>query len=218
MPRKTLSREAVVTAAFDLLAEGGLGAITARALAGKLGVQPGALYYHVKDMNTLVDEMATRIMLDLTGTPADPGASWDDQLRTSAIQLRAGLLRYRDGAKLFAGTHLTDDESIGSMEQPLTALTAAGFGLREALWAWQSFYNYVIGYVIEEQERFRPDATVDERYRPEARQPRIDVARFPLTHAAGAYFATDADEQFIFGVQTLILGLRAQLADNQAST
>jgi len=211
VPRKTLSREAVLAAAFDLLAEGGLGAITARALAGRLGVQAGALYYHVKDMSTLVDAMATAIMKELTSVPADRDLPWDDLLRGSAQGMRAHLLRYRDGAKLFAGTHLTDDEAIGSMEVPLAALTAAGFPLREALWAWQSFYNYVIGYVIEEQERFRPDATVDDRYLPQVRQSRIDGDRFPLTYAAGVHFAAAADEQFAFGVETIILGLRAQL-------
>ena len=213
MARRTLTREALVAAGFELLAEGGLGAITARALAAKLSVQPGALYYHVKDMNALTDEMATAIVRELVNfDSSEQTRQWQDLFRGSARHMRRKLLNYRDGAKLFAGSHLNDDDAIGAIETPLAALTAGGFALREALWAWQSFYNYVIGYVIEEQERFGFDSVPDERYQTDTRQGRIDDERYPLTYAAAVYFTADADEQFEFGVETMILGLQAQLA------
>ena len=45
MPSGRLTRGAIVDAAFEQLAETGLDGITARALAARLGVRAGALYY-----------------------------------------------------------------------------------------------------------------------------------------------------------------------------
>ncbi|WP_291049575.1 TetR/AcrR family transcriptional regulator C-terminal domain-containing protein [Herbiconiux sp.] len=201
-----LTRGAIVEAAFELLAEGGTAAITARALAGRLGVRPGALYYHVPDMAALSDEMATVIMRELMLPGADaahPNAEWRPFLRDSAQHIRRVLLRYREGAKLFSGTYLTDDDALGSMEAPLRVLTEAGFGLVDALRSFQTLYAFVIGHVIEEQHR----AATPERYSAALRHQRIDAERFPLTDAANEAFLGDADEAFDWGVDIILAGI-----------
>ena len=214
-----LSRNAIVAAAFELLDEGGLAAITARAVAARLGVKPGALYYHVSDMGALRDEMATVIMRELTirdfdslhmiGEPHSivDHAAWRTVLARMATHVRSVLLRYRDGAKLFSGTMLTDDETIGSMEIPLVALSRGGFELVDALRAIQTLYNFVIGYVIEEQHRsMNPDP-----YDPDNRRRHIDVERFPLTAAVNLAFSVMDDEGFSWGVETVIEGIASRV-------
>jgi TetR/AcrR family tetracycline transcriptional repressor len=200
-----LSREAIVDAAFELLAEGGTAAITARALADRLGVRAGALYYHLPDMTALSDEMATVIMRELTIGEAGAG-DWRDFLREAAAHIRTVLLRYREGAKLFSGTYLTDDEAIGSMEIPLRVLTTAGFELEEALRSFQTLYGFVIGHVIEEQHR----AATPERYSAALRHRRIDAERFPLTDAANDTFLGPSADAFDWGVQTIVAGIAAR--------
>lgn len=205
-----LTRDAIVRTAFELLAEGGTDAITARALAARLGVRPGALYYHLPDMAALSDEMATVIMRELI--VAEPGGpetlDWQDFLRQVARHIRAVLLRYRDGAKLFSGTYLTDDEAIGSMEVPLRVLTRSGFELVDALRAFQTLYGFVIGHVIEEQHR----AATPDRYQAALRQRRIDARKYPLTAAANEAFLGSAEAAFEWSVEAIINGIAARAA------
>lgn len=202
-----LTRDAIVAAAFDQLAESGLDGITARALADRLGVRAGALYYHLPDMAALRDEMATVIMRELILGTADASAAsdWPGFVRGVAGRVRAVLLGYRDGAALFSGTRLTDDDAIGSMETPLRVLTEAGFSLPDALVAMQTVTSFVTGFVIEEQHR----AGAPDGYTAEDRARRIDAGRFPLTAAANADFLAPADAVFRAGVDIIVAGLAA---------
>ncbi|MBD0283747.1 MAG: helix-turn-helix transcriptional regulator, partial [Thermoleophilaceae bacterium] len=52
--RAGLSRDRVLAAAHELLADGGLDALTMRALAERLGVRPNALYSHVASKTELI--------------------------------------------------------------------------------------------------------------------------------------------------------------------
>lgn len=55
--RAGLTRSAVLAAARDVLAERGLGSVTMRELARRLGVAPNALYSHVESRTALLDEL-----------------------------------------------------------------------------------------------------------------------------------------------------------------
>lgn len=213
-----LSRDAIVDAAFSVLADVGLAGLTARAVADRLDARPGALYYHVSDMSALRDEMATRIMRELavkvseereagaTAVQAGP-FEWENALRDVAGQLRKTLLNYRDGARLFSGTQLTEAAMIGSAEPLLAALTRGGIALTDSLRAVQTVSLFVTAYVIEEQHRKeRPEV-----YRAEQREKNIDARRFPLTAAANDDFMVDPSEGFEWGMETIIAGVRARL-------
>ncbi|MBC7673951.1 MAG: TetR family transcriptional regulator, partial [Polaromonas sp.] len=62
-----LSREHIVDAAMTILRSYGLASLSMRNLAKNLGVQPGALYWHVKSKQDLLVLLADRI---LATTPA----------------------------------------------------------------------------------------------------------------------------------------------------
>lgn len=67
--RAGLTRAAVLAAARGLLVEGGLGSLTMRALARRLGVAPNALYSHVAGKGDLVDELLDEALAEVdTGT------------------------------------------------------------------------------------------------------------------------------------------------------
>lgn len=207
--RTRLDRAQIVAAALALLDEGGLEAVTARALAARLGVQAGALYYHLPDMRALLDEVATELLRQMVTQPgAEVMDGWEGVLRRTATRVRTVLTSRRDGARVFAGSRITDDTLLTAMESPLAALTTAGFPLEEAVWALQTVLHLTVGFVIEEQHR-RDDEPRD--YRPEARRARIDAAAAPLTAAATGSFLADADRQFAFGVGVLVDGMRLRL-------
>src|SRR3954469_9426174 len=67
-----------------------------RGLAQDLGVQPGALYYHVANKQELLAAVAARILDDGPGAAGDPPRD----PRAAAQGLPAALLRVRDGAEV----------------------------------------------------------------------------------------------------------------------
>src|SRR5437868_1714445 len=105
-----LDRGIVVDAALRLLNEVGLEGLSLRRLATDLHVQAPALYWHFKSKQELLDEMATAILTRAIGTmePTAAGQSWSEWLRGYGEGLRRMLLAYRDGARVFSGTYLTD--------------------------------------------------------------------------------------------------------------
>jgi TetR/AcrR family tetracycline transcriptional repressor len=57
----TLTRDAVVDAAVELLGEVGLEGLSLRRLARELGVSAPTLYWHVADKRTLLDHVAQQV-------------------------------------------------------------------------------------------------------------------------------------------------------------
>ena len=207
-----LDRVVLVRAALALLNEVGLDGLTLRRIAKELDVQAPALYWHFANKQALLDEMATTMARDLlaeSGTP-DPSWTWERFLAETARGMRAMMLAYRDGARVFSGTYLTDDSLLASMEIPLRTLVDAGFSLHDAVLGWQSLYAYTVGYVIEEQATHPAPGALDERYDAAAREARIDAERFPLTHAVSTEIFADSDGRFEHGLNLIIAGMRAQ--------
>jgi len=191
---------------LGLLNDVGLEGLTLRRLAQELGIQAPTLYWHIKSKQQLLDEMATTMMRDLLAGAPEPPAEWRAAMTESAVGLRRMLLAFRDGAKVFSGTYLTDDSLLGAMETPLRVLTRAGFTLPDAVDAWSTVYSFTIGFTIEEQAQ-------DPRYEPETRAARLDVARYPLTARAGALQFGDSDARFARGLRIVVDGIAGRLSD-----
>jgi len=130
--RAPLDRKRVADTALKLLNEVGLDGLTLRAIAKELDVQAPALYWHFKNKQELLDEMATemyRRMVDVPG--AAGGEGWRERLLAANRGLRSALLSYRDGAKVFSGSRFTGTLHAVEMERTLTLFTEAGFTLTE---------------------------------------------------------------------------------------
>ena len=69
----------------------------------------------------------------VAGTALDPADTWQDRLLKANRGLRAALLGYRDGAKVFSGSRFTGIEHAEPMEETLRLFTAAGFTLAQAV-------------------------------------------------------------------------------------
>lgn len=152
---KGITRERIVEAALELLNDEGMDALTVRKLAARLGVGAPALYWHLRNKQELLDEMATVVMRRVTDALSSiaPSGSWREDLAAYARVLRAEYLRHRDGARIFSGTRLSDPDIVKSKEAWYARFTAAELTLAEADDVIDVVTAFVVGFVIEEQER-----------------------------------------------------------------
>uniref|UniRef100_UPI0024566263 TetR family transcriptional regulator n=1 Tax=Nocardia carnea TaxID=37328 RepID=UPI0024566263 len=126
---KGITRERIITAALELLDDQGMDAVTVRALASRLDVRAPALYWHVRDKQELLDEMATEVMRRVSSAFAavPPGDGWRDDLTAYARVLRSEYLLHRDGARVFSGTRITDPNVVRMKEPLFERWAAAGW-------------------------------------------------------------------------------------------
>jgi len=208
-----VGREPVVRAGLKLLGEVGLEGLTLRAIAAELGVRAPTLYWRFRDKQDLVDEMASQVLADYAArllSQPQP-ATWPQWTRRSAQRFRAELLRYRDGARMVAGTYLKETSVYAVMETALTTFAAAKIAPDLAVVCLKTIHDYVIGFTIEQQAVISPAGERDPRYALEAREARMDPARYPLARSIGASLFKDYDPMFERGLDIIIAGFAAGL-------
>jgi len=204
-----LTREKVVRTALRLLDKVGLDGLTLRKLAAELRVQAPALYWHFKNKQELLDEMATCMLTEaieemLPGQKGD----WPDWAMHLGHGIRRILLLHRDGAKMFSGTYLTNSALYLPLEAALRRLVEAGFTAHEAICLYRTIYCYAVGFAIEEQAVYPRPGKRDPRYDLKRRAARmIPAEQFPLTLTAGKEMF-DFDRQFQQGLHLIIRGSR----------
>jgi AcrR family transcriptional regulator len=217
--RPPLTRERVVAQALTLIAQEGVGTLTMRTLAARLGVVPGALYRHVRNKEQLQDLVLDGVLAEVDCN-LDPSQPWTQQLTVLAHRLRtvleghpgvAGLLQLRDPL----GPH-----SLAVAEAFLASLRAAGFGEREAGLAYFLVIDYTTGFAASSP----PISTNEQRVRDQATRTRLHdffrslpADRFPALVALGEHVWVDnRDQRFTAGLDVLVDGLeRARRARNR---
>lgn len=209
--RIPLDREAVVAAALGLLSREGFEGLTLRRLAKELRVQAPALYWHFKNKQELLDEMATQVYREGFRSLGLPSAElpWQEWCRQLAVAERQLLLRYPEGARIFSGTYLTDPAMYAPMEASLHKLAADGFSLPAAVCALSTIHCYVVGFTIEEQAVWPKPGSQDERYLPDKRAARLDPGQFPLTLKAGEEMFLSPGRRFETGLEAILRGLES---------
>jgi TetR/AcrR family tetracycline transcriptional repressor len=208
-----LDRQLILHQAFVVLNEAGLEGLTLRRLAARLHVQAPAIYWHFKDKRDLLDEMATQVLRESMDERAalESLPTWQEWATACHERLRKTLLRYRDGAKMFSGTYLTDSELFAPMEANLRRLTQEGFTLRQAVIGLVVLYSYTIGFVIEEQATQFAPGVPNPQYDLAARERRVNKELYPLAAAAGAEMFAHHEARFAEGLAVVVNGLAAKL-------
>lgn len=141
-------RDGVARAALALLDEVGLADLSMRRIAGRLDVQPSALYWHFSSKQELLAELADRIT---SGIPRD-----DADVLTTARSIRDALFTYRDGAELVLSTYAL---RLGS-SYAHTALEAAltRHGRSDAPERAAALLHFVLGHATLVQQRMHADS------------------------------------------------------------
>lgn len=93
-----VTRDQVLQTALAILDQYGLADLSMRRVATALGVQPGALYWHVANKQTLLIGLADLIIAEL----APPRADQEQPLVEWGMRLQQALLAHRHGAELLS--------------------------------------------------------------------------------------------------------------------
>ena len=134
-----LTVETITNTALDILSRYGLGDLSMRRLARELEVQPSALYWHVKDKQSLLVLISKSLKAEVDArcpVTADPLAA--------TMSLREVLLKYRDGAEI-----LLLGYSIAAPDVTPRALQSQRLGAEVS----QGILTLTLGTVAVEQNR-----------------------------------------------------------------
>jgi TetR/AcrR family tetracycline transcriptional repressor len=203
--QRRLEPAEVVRAALEVLDETGLDCLTIRAIAARVGVAGPALYWHFRNKQAMLDQMAEAMLAARAAELRSPtdGEAWFDWLAGAAGWLRRALLSHRDGARVFAGTTLPSEPTfLRMLDLVVGVLHAEGFKRDDALRAAMTIYVYVLGFTIEEQAM--PAQVSSEP--PGAELPGEDG--YPHLSAAFRDFERNADRGFDHGLGLILSGLR----------
>lgn len=205
----------MIDTAVALLDEVGLDGLTTRALAQRLGVRPGALYWHVASKQALLDAVADRIAAELV-SEEPPDGTWRERLIAYAQRLRQVMLHHRDGARLIsAGPLSLSRHALAFADQVMGVLRSGGASLPTAAYGADTTFSYVTGFALQEQAMDR--LNVDDETMAEFIGS-LDLALLPNFAAWAPQLHLARREPFDAGLAIIVSGLEAQIAAETAVT
>lgn len=143
----SISRDAILAAAFALLEDKGLDGITMRALAARLSVQAPALYWHVRDKADLLALMAEDIH-----ARGRAGLATCADAHGWLLELGKGLARvlsgHRDAARLLAVAAPAREADAERASALADGLRDLGFSVEAALEAQASVLSLTVGWAL----------------------------------------------------------------------
>ncbi|WP_415976906.1 TetR/AcrR family transcriptional regulator C-terminal domain-containing protein [Rhodococcus sp. 077-4] len=189
-----LRRQDVLDGAIAILDEYGLADLTMRRLATSLHVQPGALYWHFPNKQTLLGAIADHILAGADAPSTEE--TWDAQIGQIAHRLRDALLSRRDGAELVAATYASRSTTNHIRERIAAVCIRAGLPRREAELTADTLLYYILGQTVDEQARLQ-----------------MDSAGALAPEASPLFESPDPTSRFDFGLKLFLDGVRHTAAD-----
>lgn len=210
----------MLTAALELVDAEGLGALSMRRLAQKLGCDPMSLYRHAANRDALLNGVTELALNELTIFPDDP--DWQAQLRRIAHDLRLLALRHPNVVPLLVTRPLSTPlglrpvGTIRTLEQILGLLIRAGFAAADALHVYRAYYGFLYGHILNELQEFIVDPEENEALLSLSLH-RLSAEDFPHLRALGPVLARyDGAAELDRGLTIQLTGLTAQLSASEA--
>jgi len=198
---------------MGLLDEGGPTALSVRAVAGRLGVRPNALYTYVSDRQALERAVVERVLAEAdVALLAGPARSWRSRLSAYAIALRVVLLKHPGAVPLFMTAPMDGPTALLVGEQLIATLVSAGLSPADASRGAYLLIVQVLGSVaLEVAETDGRPPLLPESERVALRREALSgvpAEAFPWTAATVDTAATwITTTQFVWQVELLLDGL-----------
>ena len=213
-PRPALSRDRVVDAALAIVDRDGLDGLTMRRLAGELGVEAMSLYHWFPNKAAILDGLVEAAIRE-TATVAEPDGwtGWRDSLRGLAAAYRHVLKAHPNTLACLSGRPGQSVEAMRFIERMLEVLRSDGFSPELATKAMQAVLAYITGAVSAEVGKGAPRGGTGHALAgfPPDEFPRLNEV---LARYGGP--PPDGDEQFAFGLESLLDGIGQRLTAGSA--
>jgi AcrR family transcriptional regulator len=146
--RAPLTRERVLYGAIAIADAGGIGALTIRALADKLGVKPMSVYHHVANKDEILDGIVDLVFseIDLPSTAGD----WRAEIRRRAASAREVLRRHSWAIGLMESRTSPGRATLRHHDAVIATLRGAGFSVEMTAHAYALLDSYVYGFALQE--------------------------------------------------------------------
>ena len=155
--KKPITVDAIVDAAFDIIAAEGYEALTMRRVAAALETGPASLYAHVVNKDDLDDLLIGHLCAEIELPEGDPTA-WRQQLVGVCAQLRDQYLRYPGISRAAMAVAPTNVDTLRVSEGMLGILLAGGVNPQIAVWTADALILYVNAFCLESSPSDRHEA------------------------------------------------------------
>jgi AcrR family transcriptional regulator len=203
-----LTAEIIVTAAIEVIADGGSEQFSVRRLGEALDADPTAIYRHFRSKDELLRAIGDRGLAGLVdGLPA---SSWRECIRELCIRIRAANLAQPAIASLVRGAPPRHRNELLITETILARLHGAGFGTDAAARAYHAVIELTIGSAAIDSTLAALPATERDRIYDEWRSDyaALDPEAFPRSVASAAsLYPQTADERFAYALDRLLDGI-----------
>ena len=151
MPKKPdatpLSREAILETAIELADEGGLEAVSMRAVASRLGVTAMSLYNHVLDKRGLVDDMIDRVIAEIELPDL---TDWKEVIRRIAITTREVLVEHPWAPALWLSRQSGGPARLRWGDRLLQALRLGGLDEETVFHTYHILESNTLGSIMQQ--------------------------------------------------------------------
>ncbi|WP_283133971.1 TetR/AcrR family transcriptional regulator C-terminal domain-containing protein [Rhizohabitans arisaemae] len=202
-----LSRDRIVAEAVALLDEEGVGRLTMRRLAERLGTGSTTLYWHVKTKDDVLD-LALDTIFDEVRVPAG-GGDWQEDVRALLRGWLQALLNHPWSTTLLSRP-LMGPNVLTRSEFLHATLAAAGFAGQRLTGTAYALSNYVIGSAMMQATWQAGD---EEEVREAAkRHLHAQRDRYPTLATHDPLVGDEWKDAFELGLDYLLTGIQSQLA------
>ena len=144
--RAPLSRGRVLRAAIDLADTGGIGSLSMRRLAHRLGVEAMSLYHHVANKDDILSGIADLVVEEYE--IPNPGPDWKASIRRTAVSAYRVLLRHPWAAGLLLAGTTPSVARLRYMDALLGTLRGAGFSAEMTDHAYHALDSHIMGFTL----------------------------------------------------------------------
>jgi AcrR family transcriptional regulator len=205
--RVPLNRGRVLDAAVAIADERGVGAVTMREVASRLGVEAMSLYNHVANKDDILDGMVD-VVIEQFDLPSDV-EDWREAMRRRAVSAHEVFGRHPWAPMLLDSRQSSGPARLRYFDWVLGTLMTAGFSVDGAARAFSLIDSYVYGFGIQ-QFNFSAGSEAPPEEMAEAILAIIPAEEYPYLHRMASHamqVGYDAEADFDFGLEIILDGL-----------
>jgi AcrR family transcriptional regulator len=215
-PHIPLNRDRVLAAAVEIADERGVGAVTMREVASRLGVEAMSLYNHVANKDDILDGMVD-LMIEQVDLPSDV-VGWREAMRCRAVSAHHVFAQHPWVPMLVDSRETSGPSRLLYLDWVLGTLMTAGFSPVGAARAFSLLDSYIYGFGIQ-QFNISADGDASPEEMAEAFLTAIPAEKYPNLHRMALHAMEsgyDAESDFDFGLDIILDGLERILDESRS--